>query len=213
VALTHITLHRGDLPSNLDLGPVVAIDTESMGLDWARDRLCLVQLSSGDGTAHLVKFEPGKFDAPNLKKLLADAKVLKLFHYARADLAMLKYYLGVTVAPVYCTKIASALVRTFTERHGLKDLAKDLLGLDLSKEQQQSDWGAPEITEDQQRYAAADVLYLHRLKEKLDERLAREGRAEMAKKIFDFLPTRADLDLAGWAEVDIFSHHPARKRD
>lgn len=201
-----IELHHGDLPDNLDLGSIVAIDTETMGLDPNRDRLCLIQLSSGDGNAHLVKFAPGVFDAPNLVRMLADPNVLKLFHFGRFDIAMLDRYLGVTCAPVYCTKIASKLVRTYTDRHGLKDLCRELIGVDISKEQQSSDWGAAELSESQKAYAASDVLYLHQLKERLDTMLAREGRTEMAQACFDFLPTRASLDLAGWPEKDIFAH-------
>jgi ribonuclease D len=201
-----IELHHGDLPDNVDFGDIVAIDTETMGLDPHRDRLCLVQLSAGDRNAHLVKFEPDGFDAPNLVRLLTDHSVLKLYHFGRFDIAVLRRYLGVTSQPVYCTKIASKLVRTFTDRHGLKDLCKELIGQDISKEQQSSDWGASELTKQQMAYAASDVLYLHALKEKLDEMLAREGRTEFAQACFDFLPTRAELDLAGWPETDIFAH-------
>ncbi|MFZ5790121.1 MAG: ribonuclease D [Pseudomonadota bacterium] len=205
-----IELHRGDLPAGLTLGPVVAVDTETMGLSPTRDRLCLVQLSAGDGRCHLVQMpaRPAgqRHDAPNLARLLTDPKILKLFHFARFDIAMLRQALGVTTAPLYCTKIASKLTRTFTDRHGLKDLCKDLLGIELSKQQQSSDWGAPALTQEQLRYAASDVLYLHQLKAKLDEMLAREGRTELAEACFRFLPTRAELDLAGWGEVDIFEH-------
>jgi len=201
-----IKLYKNDLPSGLDLGPLVAIDTETLGLNPFRDRLCLAQMSSGDGVCHAVQFEAGGYNAPNLTRMLADPKVTKLFHFARFDLAMFKRHLGVTVAPVYCTKTASKLVRTYTDKHGLKDIVKELLGVDLSKEQQSSDWGAPELSERQLAYAANDVAYLHKLKEVLDVMLAREGRAELAKACFDFLPTRAGLDLAGWAEVDIFAH-------
>jgi len=208
-----ITLHHGDIPANLSFGDCVAIDTESMGLNWDRDRLCLVQLSSGDGNAHLVKFALNDYGAPNLKKLLADPKVIKLFHFARADLATLKHHLGVMPAPVYCTKIASVLVRTFSDRHGLKDLTRDLIGVDLSKEQQTSDWGSPTLSQDQMTYAASDVLHLHKLKAKLDDMLAREGRAQLAKDIMAFLPTRCELDLAGWRDVDVFAHRPLRKPD
>jgi ribonuclease D len=204
--MTHITLHRGDLPEGLDLGPIVAVDTETMGLQVPRDRLCLVQLSSGDGTAHLVQLSDGDFAAPNLKRLLADPQVLKLFHFARFDLAALQHWLGVETAPVYCTKIASKLVRTFTDRHGLKDLCQDLLGVGISKQQQSSDWGAAELTDQQKAYAASDVLHLHALRQALDEMLAREGRGELAQACFDFLPVRARLDLAGWADIDIFAH-------
>jgi ribonuclease D len=201
-----IHLHRGDLPDGVDFGGVVAIDTETMGLNPHRDRLCLVQLSAGDGTGHLVQLAAGAYDAPNLKALLADPKVLKLFHFARFDVAVLRHYLGVDTAPIYCTKIASRLTRTFTDRHGLKDLCRDLLGVELSKQQQSSDWGAAELSDEQLRYAASDVLYLHRLRERLDEMLAREGRTEIARRCFEFLPTRARLDLEGWPELDIFAH-------
>lgn len=203
-----ITLHEGDLPDNVSFGASVAIDTESMGLNWGRDRLCLVQLSAGDGHVHLVRLPRGRYDAPNLKKLLENPEVLKIFHYARADMATLSYYLSVMPQPVYCTKIASALVRTFSDRHGLKDLARDLLGVDLSKEQQTSDWGAETLTPEQQTYAASDVLYLHRIKEKLDAMLMRENRAALAEAVFDCLPARVMLDLSGWENVDIFAHKP-----
>jgi ribonuclease D len=199
-------LYKNDLPDGLDLGPIVAIDSETLGLNPIRDRLCLVQLSSGDGIAHMVQFTDGKYDAPNLKKLLNDRAVTKLFHYARFDVAMFRRYLGVITAPIYCTKIASKLVRTYTDKHGLKDIVRELLGTDLSKEQQSSDWGAPELTEKQLAYAANDVAYLHRLKDVLDGMLAREGRTGLARACFDFLPVRAELDLAGWSEVDIFAH-------
>jgi ribonuclease D len=201
-----VTLHRGDLPSGLDLGCVVAIDTETMGLRPGRDRLCLVQLSSGDGSAHLVQIPQGPLNAPNLIALLADPAVLKLFHFARFDLAALYERLGVMPAPVYCTKIASRLVRTYTDRHGLKELCRELLGIDLSKQQQSSDWGAPDLTDAQMAYAASDVLYLHEIKARLDVMLEREGRSAMAQACFDFLPMRARLDLAGWPEEDIFAH-------
>ncbi len=199
-------LYHGDLPDGLDLGPVVAIDTETMGLNPHRDRLCLAQLSSGDGNAHLVKFGPGPIDAPNLRRLLANPNILKLFHFGRFDIAVMRHYLGVSARPVYCTKIASKLVRTYTDRHGLKELCRELIGVDLSKEQQSSDWGAAELSAQQQAYAASDVLYLHALKACLDEMLEREGRTETAQACFDFLPTRAELDLAGWPELDIFEH-------
>lgn len=203
-----ITLHQGDLPDGLDLGPSVAVDTETMGLRTARDRLCLVQLSGGDGNAHLVRFGAGQgYAAPNLKRVLADPKVLKLFHFARFDLAAIQHYLGVTCGPVYCTRTASRLVRTFTDRHGLKDLCRDLIGVEISKQEQSSDWGAPSLTEAQQKYAASDVLYLHQLKAALDIMLAREGRTALAQACFDFLPARAALDLAGWPEEDIFAHN------
>lgn len=201
-----IKLHKGDLPDDLDLGPIVAIDSETMGLSYARDRLCLVQLSAGDGVCHAVQFAPGAYDAPNLKRLLTDPKVLKLFHFARFDVGMFQRYLGVSTAPIYCTKIASKLVRTYTDRHGLKDLVKEVLNVELSKEQQSSDWGAPTLTERQLSYAASDVAHLHRLREALDVMLAREGRTALAQACFDFLPARAALDLAGWSEVDIFAH-------
>ncbi|HEV2561820.1 MAG TPA: hypothetical protein VGT78_06735 [Rhizomicrobium sp.] len=201
-----IKLHKNDLPDGLDLGSIVAIDTETLGLNPFRDRLCLAQLSSGDGVCHAVQFGVGQYGAPNLKRLLTDPNVTKLFHFARFDMAMFKRHLGVTVAPVYCTKIASKLVRTYTDKHGLKDLVKELLGADLSKEQQSSDWGAPELSERQLSYAANDVAYLHRLKDVLDTMLAREGRTSIAKACFEFLPARADLDLAGWPDTDIFAH-------
>ncbi len=201
-----IKLHKGDLPDGLDLGPVVAIDSETLGLNPQRDRLCLVQLSAGDGSAHMVQFAAGTYDAPNLKRMLADPAVTKLFHFARFDVAMFRQYLGVVTRPIYCTKIASKLVRTYTDKHGLKDIVKELLNVDLSKEQQSSDWGAPELSEKQLAYAANDVAYLHRLKEVLDTMLAREGRTQFAKACFEFLPTRSELDLAGWSEVDIFEH-------
>jgi len=201
-----VHLHHGDLPAGLDFGASVAIDTETMGLDPRRDRLCLAQLSSGDGVGHLVQFAAGAFDAPRLSALLTDPGVLKIFHFGRFDIAMLQRYLGVLAAPVYCTKIASRLTRTFTDRHGLKDLCRDLLGVDLSKQQQSSDWGAAELSDEQLRYAASDVLYLHALKTKLDEMLAREGRQHLAQACFEFLPSRALLDLAGWSAEDIFAH-------
>jgi ribonuclease D len=201
-----IHLYRDDLPAEVQLGPVVAVDTETMGLNPQRDRLCLVQLSAGDGNCHLVQLAPGRYEAPRLKALLANPEVLKLFHFARFDIAALYHYLGVVTKPVYCTKIASRLARTFTDRHGLKDLVKDLLGVDLSKQQQSSDWGADELTEEQLRYAASDVLHLHELKRKLDAMLAREGRTDLAEACFSFLPTRALLDDHGWAEQDIFAH-------
>jgi ribonuclease D len=200
-------LHKGDLPDGLDLGPVVAIDSETMGLDPARDRLCVVQLSAGDGDCHLVQFAKGAYAAPNLSRLLTDPNILKLFHFARFDIAMFRRYLGVVTAPLYCTKIASKLTRTFTDRHGLKDLCKDLVNIDLSKQQQSSDWGADTLSEEQMKYAASDVLYLHRMKEKLDAMLAREGRSEIAAACFAFLPTRAELDLLGWGDEDDIFHH------
>lgn len=199
-------LHHGDLPDGLDLGKIVAIDSETMGLNPHRDRLCVVQLSAGDGDAHLVKFDGADYSAPNLKKMLVDPDVLKLFHFGRFDIAVMDAYLGVRCAPVYCTKIASKLVRTYTDRHGLKDLVRELVGVEISKQQQSSDWGAADLSPEQIAYAASDVLYLHKMKEELDRRLEREGRMEIAKACFDFLPTRASLDLAGWAETDIFAH-------
>ena len=199
-------LYRGDLPDGLDLGPVVAIDCETMGLNPHRDRLCLVQMSGGDGEAHLVQIEKGQTEAPNLSRMLSDPEVLKLFHYGRFDIAAMFHAFGTLTAPVYCTKIASKLVRTYTDRHGLKMLLQELLGVDISKHQQSSDWGAEVLTDAQLDYAASDVLYLHRLREVLDQRLAREGRTAMAQACFDFLPMRARLDLAGWPETDIFSH-------
>jgi ribonuclease D len=201
-----IKLHKGDLPAGLDLGPLVAIDSETLGLNYFRDRLCLVQLSSGDNVCHAVQFAPGEYAAPNLAKLLTDPAVTKLFHFARFDVAMFRRYIGVTTAPIYCTKIASKLVRTYTDKHGLKDLVKELLGVDLSKEQQSSDWGAPELSEKQLAYAANDVAFLHRLKEVLDAMLAREHRTALAQACFQFLPSRSELDLAGWEETDIFAH-------
>lgn len=201
-----IKLHKGDLPANLSFGSAVAIDTETMGLKPGRDRLCLVQLSAGDGHAHLVQIEAGQTKAPNLVKLLGDKKVLKIFHFARFDIAVLKAYLNVDCTPVYCTKTASKLCRTFTDRHGLKDLCKDMLGVEISKQQQSSDWGADTLGEEQKNYAASDVLYLHELKEKLDVMLKREGRDHLLKACCEFLPARAQLDLEGWADVDIFVH-------
>ena len=201
-----IKLHKNDLPDGLDLGSVVAIDTETLGLNPHRDRLCLAQLSAGDDVCHAVQFEPGRYNAPNLKRLLADPGVLKLFHFARFDIGVFRQYLGVLTRPIYCTKTASRLVRTYTDKHGLKDLVKELLGTDLSKEQQSSDWGAPELSERQLAYAANDVAYLHRLRAVLDQMLAREGRALLAQACFEFLPVRAELDLEGWADIDIFAH-------
>lgn len=201
-----ITLHQGDLPDSFKAAQIVAIDTETLGLNPVRDKLCLVQLSNGDGDAHLVQLDRTKYDAPNLTKLLSDKGVLKLFHFARFDIATLSKYLGVSTYPIYCTKIASKLVRTYTDRHGLKDLCKELIDVDLSKQQQSSDWGAEKLTEAQLTYAASDVLYLHGLKEKLDIMLSRENRADLAQSCFEFLPTRAELDLSGWPDHDIFSH-------
>ncbi|WP_299837354.1 ribonuclease D [uncultured Jannaschia sp.] len=201
-----VTLHRNDLPDDLDLGASVAIDCETMGLNPHRDRLCLVQLSAGDGDAHLVQIGFGQTSAPNLERLLADTSVLKLFHYGRFDIAAMFHAFGALAQPVWCSKIASRLVRTYTDRHGLKALLSELLGEDISKLQQTSDWGAPDLTEAQLAYAASDVLYLHRLKVELDARLEREGRMEIAQACFDFLPTRAKLDLIGYPETDIFAH-------
>jgi ribonuclease D len=201
-----IELHHRDLPADLDLGDMVAIDSEAMGLSPRRDRLCLIQLSAGDGDAHLVQFGQGDYEAPHLKALLSSKSVTKLFHYARFDLAMIEHHLGITCQPVYCTKIASRLVRTYTDRHGLKDLCKEILGKELSKQQQSSDWGASELTKQQREYAASDVLHLHALKARLDEMLAREGREALAAACFGFLPYRARLDLEGWAGEDIFAH-------
>ncbi|MEY8803233.1 ribonuclease D [Leisingera sp. XS_AS12] len=199
-------LYKNDLPDGLDLGPVVAIDCETMGLNPHRDRLCVVQLSGGDGDAHIVQIAKGQTEAPNLCRMLENPDVLKLFHFGRFDIAALYHAFGALTAPVYCTKIASRLVRTYTDRHGLKNLTQELLGIDISKQQQMSDWGAAELSEAQLDYAASDVLHLHRLRNALDKRLAREGRTEMAQACFDFLPMRAKLDLAGWPEIDIFAH-------
>ncbi|MFG1396672.1 ribonuclease D [Roseixanthobacter pseudopolyaromaticivorans] len=203
-----IRLHRGDLPDTFRPAATVAIDTETLGLNPHRDRLCLVQLSNGDGSADLVQIPAGATaaSAPNLVRLLSDPAVLKLFHFGRFDIAVLKHTFGVTTAPVFCTKIASRLVRTYTDRHGLKDLVRELVGVDLSKQQQSSDWAAAELTDAQMAYAASDVLYLHECKAKLEAMLTRDGRAEMAQACFTFLPARATLDLAGWAEEDIFAH-------
>ena len=199
-------LHKGDLPDGLNLGPLVAIDCETMGLNFNRDRLCLVQLSSGNGVAHMVQIEVEQNSAPNLCKLLSDEEILKIFHFGRFDIAALLNAFGVLTRPVYCTKIASKLVRTYTDRHGLKNLLQELLDTDISKQQQSSDWGAAALTDAQLEYAASDVLYLHTLKDELDLRLQREGRLDLAKSCFDFLPTRAKLDLSGWPETDIFAH-------
>lgn len=199
-------LHKNDLPDGLDLGPVVAIDSETMGLNPHRDRLCVVQLSAGDGDAHLVQIAQDQTSAPNLERLLSNPDQLKLFHFGRFDIAVMLHRFGVLTTPVYCTKIASRLVRTYTDRHGLKYLLQEMLSIDISKQQQSSDWGAADLTTAQLDYAASDVLYLHRLKEALDVMLAREGRTEMAKACFDFLPTRAALDLSGWPDTDIFAH-------
>ena len=201
-----IKLYKGDLPDGLKFPHGVAVDTETLGLNPHRDRLCLVQLSGGDNTAHLIQFNAGDYAAPRLKALLCNAKTTKIFHFARFDLAVLDKYLGVQTTPVYCTKIASKLVRTYTDRHGLKDLSAELLGLELSKQQQSSDWAASDLSAAQLSYAASDVLYLHKLKAKLDAMLERDGRASLAQAAFGFLPTRAKLDLAGFPDVDIFAH-------
>jgi ribonuclease D len=201
-----IKLYKGDLPPGISFGSSVAVDTETLGLIPRRDKLCLVQLSSGDGNAHLVQLDRSSYDAPNLKALLTDPAVTKIFHFARFDVAAIKYYLGVDVAPVYCTKIASKLTRTYTDRHGLKDLIRELLGIDLNKQQQSSDWGAHILSDAQKQYAAQDVIYLHELKSRLDQMLAREGRSDIAQACFGFVPARAALDLAGWTEDDIFAH-------
>jgi ribonuclease D len=201
-----IMLHKGDLPDGLDLGPVVAVDTETLGLNPHRDKLCLVQLSSGNGDAHLVQIDRSTYQAPNLVRLLGSESVLKVFHFARFDLAVLFQYLGVLPAPAYCTKVASKLTRTYTDRHGLRDLCRELLGVDLSKQQQSTDWGAATLSDAQMDYAASDVLYLHQLKARLDHMLEREGRTGLAQTCFSFLPARAALDLAGWADEDIFAH-------
>ena len=199
-------VYKGDLPVNLDLGSVVAIDCETMGLNPKRDRLCVVQLSSGDGNAHLVQVNKGQTSAPNLCRMLEDPNVLKLFHFGRFDIAAMFEAFGVLTAPVYCTKIASRLIRTYTDRHGLKNLLQELLAIDISKQQQSSDWGAKRLSKAQIEYAASDVLYLHQLRESLNQMLIREGRMEVAQSCFDFLPTRAQLDLAGWPDTDIFAH-------
>jgi len=201
-----IKLHKNDLPAGLKFPNGVAIDTETLGLKPHRDRLCLVQLSSGDGTAHLVQFDGRKYQAPNLKALLTDPKILKIFHFARFDVAVLEYYLNVVTNPVYCTKIASKLARTYTDRHGLKDLVGEFLGIELSKQQQSSDWAATELSDSQRNYAASDVLHLHALKSRLDDMLARVGRQDLAQAAFGFLPTRAKLDLIGFEDNDIFAH-------
>ena len=201
-----IKLYKGDLPAGIDFGSSVAVDTETLGLIPRRDKLCVVQLSAGDGNAVLVQLDRGSYEAPHLKALMTNPDVTKIFHYARFDVAVMKYYLGVDVGPVYCTKIASKLTRTYTDRHGLKDLVKELLGIDLNKQQQSSDWGAHVLSDAQKQYAAQDVLYLHELKARLDQMLAREHRTAIAQACFDFLPMRAELDLAGWAEEDVFAH-------
>jgi ribonuclease D len=199
-------VYRGDLPDDLDLGPTVAIDCETMGLNPKRDRLCVVQLSSGDGNAHLVQVAKGQSSAPNLCRMLEDPNVLKLFHFGRFDIAAMYETFRALTAPVYCTKIASRLVRTYTDRHGLKNLLQELLSVDISKQQQSSDWGSKKLSKAQVEYAASDVLYLHRLRDSLNQMMIREGRMEIAQSCFDFLPTRAKLDLAGWPDNDIFAH-------
>ena len=201
-----INLHQGDLPDDISFSGAVAIDTETMGLNPKRDRLCLVQLSSGDGSAHIVQFKPDAYDAPNLKKLLADKEITKIFHFARFDVAVIKEYLGIECTPVYCTKIASRLSRTYTDKHGLKDVCREILGVNLDKQQQTSNWGAAELSREQLAYAASDVLYLHALKENLDSFLEQVGRKDLAQQCFDFISTRADLDLQGWNDFDIFTH-------
>jgi ribonuclease D len=201
-----IKLYKGDLPSGVDFGASVAIDTETLGLLPRRDKLCLVQLSSGDGNAQLVQMDRSTYDAPNLKALLTDPKVTKIFHFARFDVAVLKHYLAIDTFPLYCTKLASRLTRTYTDRHGLKDLVKELLGIELNKQQQSSDWGTHVLSDAQKQYAAQDVLYLHELKARLDQMLEREGRSALAKACFDFVPTRDALDLSGWTEEDVFAH-------
>jgi len=201
-----IKVHKADLPTQVELGPVVAVDTEAMGLNPRRDKLCLVQLSAGDGNAHLVQIDRTTFQAPRLKAMLEDRNTLKVFHYARFDVAMLKHYLDADVNSLYCTKIASKLSRTYTDKHGLKDIVKEMLGIDLSKQQQSSDWGAPILSDAQKQYAALDVIYLHEIKARFDQMLQREGRVELAKACFEFVPVRASLDLAGWTEEDVFAH-------
>jgi len=203
--MNKISLYKGDLPADLDLGSVIAVDTEAMGLDPGRDALCVVQISAGDGAAHVVQLERS-YDCPNLKALLADPKVLKIFHFARFDVAMMKKWLGITCAPVWCTKIASKLARTYTDRHGLKDVTRELIGANMDKSQQSSDWGAAELSDQQLQYAASDVLHLHEIRRGLLAMLEREGRVDLAQACFNFLPVRADLDLSGWGETDIFAH-------
>lgn len=203
--MNQITLHKGDLPEGLDLGPVIAVDTEAMGLNPLRDNLTLVQISAGDGKAHIVQLGRD-YDCPNLKALMTDPKVLKIFHFARFDVVMMKRWMGVTCAPIWCTKIASRLARTYTDKHGLKDVAREVAGVDMSKAQQSSDWGQDKLTDAQIQYAASDVLYLHQIKAGLEAMLEREGRKELAEACFAFLPVRADLDLAGWPDEDIFAH-------
>lgn len=206
-----VYLHKNDLPNDVKFSGSVAIDTETQGLSLVRDKLCLVQLSSGDGNAHIVQVNRQTYECPNLKALMADQTIEKIFHFARFDIAIIKRDLGIAPTPAFCTKVASGLVRTYTDRHGLKDVCKELLGVDISKQQQSSDWASEELTEAQLNYAAADVLYLHRLQMILKARLIREGRIDMAQACFDFLPTRADMDLGGWQDVDIFSHNLRRQ--
>lgn len=201
-----IAVHQGDLPDNIDFGSSVAVDTETLGLNPKRDRLCLVQLSSGDGTAHIVQLKKDEYDAPNLKKLMTNQDILKIFHFARFDVAIMQEYLKIDCTPVYCTKIASRLCRTYTDRHGLKDICRELLGVQLDKHQQSSNWGTQNLSKEQLSYAASDVLYLHKLKEKCDQMLKDVGRTTLAQECFDFLPTRAKLDLSGWNDFDIFQH-------
>lgn len=203
--MNNITLHKGDLPAGIDLGNEIAVDTEAMGLNPHRDALCVVQLSAGDGTAHVIQLDRD-FDCPNLKAMMADEKRLKIFHFARFDVAMMKHWLGIDCKPVWCTKIASKLARTYTDRHGLKDVSREIAGVDMSKAQQSSDWGADTLTDAQLQYCASDVLHLHVIKQGLEAMLEREGRTAMAQACFDFLPTRADLDLSGWPDTDIFAH-------
>ena len=204
--MTKISLHQGDLPSGLSWGDSIAIDTETLGLSLVRDKLCVVQLSSGDGSAHVIQMNRATYDAPNLKALLSDTSIEKIFHFARFDVGMIYKWLGVTCTPVFCTKIASKLARTYTDRHGLKDVSRELIGVDMSKAQQSSDWGAATLSDAQLAYAASDVLHLHAIRDRLKEMLEREGRMEMAKACFDFLPVRARLDLEGWPDMDIFAH-------
>jgi len=201
-----ISVHKGDLPDDFTVTGSVAVDTETMGLNPHRDRLCLVQLSAGDGTVHIVQFDGVTYDAPNLEKLMADPEIIKIFHFARFDVAIIKKYLNTVCTPVYCTKIASKLSRTYTDRHGLKNVCSELLGVSLDKQQQSSNWSAAELTQNQKSYAANDVLYLHKIKEKLDDMLEKNGRSALAQSCFEFLPTRAALDLEGWPSTDIFSH-------
>ncbi|MDJ0920487.1 MAG: ribonuclease D [Henriciella sp.] len=203
--MNKITLHKGDLPSNLSLGNIIAVDTEAMGLNAVRDALCVVQISSGDGTAHVVQLER-TYNCPNLKALMSDPDVLKIFHFARFDVTMMQKWLGITCAPVWCTKIASKLARTYTDRHGLKDVTRELIGADMNKTQQSSDWGTETLSDAQLQYAASDVLHLHKLRDGLLAMLEREGRVELAQACFDFLPVRAQLDLEGWGDTDIFAH-------